>query len=417
MDDNNNSGNIMNDAPIDKDDQDILGYKSLALYLLNDLDLTDVKQHAYSIGITAPWGTGKSSFLNLLNNRINEQKAGVVIRFYPRSSHHVELIQDDFFKTFSESIGKYHTGISVSIARYVRALKIMESDGALYRVSEFFKSISIEDEKEYINYAIKQIGKKIYVIIEDLDRLSGKEILEVLKLIDRNGDFCNVFFLSAYDKQYVNDVLRKELGHNMMQYYTDKYFCYELSLPVQKRWTVKNYIRQYLQTVQLDTNISNYRTEIIKEWDKKGDKIVSSLGTIREAKRYINLFMSRFAYVMDDVNVGDFFILTLIRYKNIAVYDSISRCDFLRKSTFLEGGNGNLILTENYQEIIKGFVNSEEITQFIGDLFPSPQQESIIGNNCKCLRRIESFDIYFYDRYRSRIYYSDIQPIFEEKDE
>lgn len=82
--------------------------------------------------------------------------------------------------------------------------------------------------------AISKIGRKIYVIIEDLDRLSGTELLEVLKLIDRNGAFCNVIYMSAYDKQYVNGVLRQTLGHQIEGDFTDKYFSYELPLPVQK---------------------------------------------------------------------------------------------------------------------------------------------------------------------------------------
>lgn len=33
------------------------------------------------------------------------------------------------------------------------------------------------------------------------------------------------------------------------------------------------------------------------------------------------------------------------------------------------------------------------------------------------MRRAASFDLYFYDRYSYKIYYKDIAPIFEEKDD
>ena len=58
--------------------------------------------------------------------------------------------------------------------------------------------------KESIKQTLKRIPQRILVVIDDFDRLSKDEILEVLKLIDSNAAFPNMFFMTAYDKKQVN---------------------------------------------------------------------------------------------------------------------------------------------------------------------------------------------------------------------
>ena len=407
---------ILNDDPIGPDSVDLFDYNDLAQYLLEDLVSVNVEEHSFSVGIIGTWGAGKSSFLNLACDKIEKNK-DIVVRFYPRNSYHLESIQDDFFKTFSEVISEYHTGLSGFIEKYIRALRILGNDNVLDRVANMFMNINTEDEKEKINSAIRRIGKKIYVVIEDLDRLSGKEILEVLKLIDRNGDFCNVFYLSAYDKQYVNEVLQNELGYDATQRYTDKYFCYEISLPVQKYWMIKDYVSQYLGKIKEDIGIIDYQNKILDAWVENGNIIISSLGTIRNVKRYLNLFMSRLIHVIDDVDVRDFLFLTLIRYKNIAIYDAIVKCQIVTKGNNLLQDDNTMFLSSGADSKIKDLGGDNEMMMLVQKLFPSPNNEYSDDNEYRKIRRAESFDIYFYERYRYRIYHKNMEPLFELKED
>lgn len=381
------------------------------------MESVDVSEHAFSVGITGEWGTGKSSFLNLFEKSINESR-GIVVRFFPRSSTKQDNIQDDFFDTFSETIGKYHTSISGTITRYIRALKLIEGEGLFNKIANAFESLNVENERKRICEAISKIGRKIYVIIEDLDRLSGGELLEILKLIDRNGNFCNVIYMSAYDKQYVNGVLRKTLGHQIEGDFTDKYFSYELPLPVQKTWVIKSYIGIYLweHTLSISNDIT-YSKELAGEWEKVGSMVVMTLGTIRHVKRFINLFMSRYVHVMDDVNVGDFLLLTLIRYSNVTIYNAIVNCQFVRRGGFLGGSETTMYLVQDYENVLKDLGANENIISIIKSMFPTQDGNLSEENGYKRLKRAESFDLYFYDRYSYKIYYKDIAPIFEEKED
>ena len=52
-------------------------------------------------------------------------------------------------------------------------------------------------------------------MIDDFDRLTSEEIMEVLKLIDGNANFKNIIYIAAYD----HEQMEKLLGES----YIDKY--------------------------------------------------------------------------------------------------------------------------------------------------------------------------------------------------
>lgn len=160
-----------------------------------------------------------------------------------------------------------------------------------------------------------------------------------------------------------------------------------------------------------------YSKELAGEWEKVGSMVVMTLGTIRHVKRFINLFMSRYVHVMDDVNVGDFLLLTLIRYSNITIYNAIVNCQFVRRGGFMSGSETTMYLVQGYEKVLEELGANENAITIVKELFPIQDGSRSEENGYKRLRRAASFDLYFYDRYSYKIYYKDIAPIFEEKDD
>lgn len=226
----NSFSNIIPDNPIEDLKEDELDFSVLVDTIFNRIKGLSPSNKAHSFGVVAPWGGGKTSFLNLLRSKLKEEEDIIIVSFNPRSSKKVNNIQEDFFLCFSEEIAKYHLGFNFIMNRYIRALGLQEHNALLKGVASRVELVFPFNEKNSVNDAIKSIGKRICVVIDDLDRLTGDEILEVFKLIDLNGDFNNTVFLSAYDKKYVNDVLKNHLGYQAYNYYTDKYFSYEITL-------------------------------------------------------------------------------------------------------------------------------------------------------------------------------------------
>lgn len=413
-----NANPLVRDCAITNQNEDFFGYQKMVDSLLADLYDTDVENEAFSVGIAGKWGVGKSSFINLLRNSI-PKKGGLIVDLYPRSSMNLSAISLDFFNSLSNTLKGYHTGSWHIVDKYVKSLRCIEGKGWFNKTIDAIEVFAKTDEKERLQNVITEIGRKIFVIIDDLDRLTAPEILEVLKIIDRNGSFKNVIFIVAYDKGYVNAVLRKYLGYEGSEMFTDKYFNFEYSLPAHSFYMEKQYVANYIQNkITVNEGDAVTKADLIKVWNHIGDSVVRYLGLMRDVKRFVNILMSRLASVKDNVNIEDFILITLLRYKDLDLYYKLSTADMLiGGNQFFEGDPVLLYLKETaISEINERPLGWKEATQILQRLFPIKGQE-VVHYNLKAdyrkVRTANAFDTYFFDAASGKILHKDLRRLFD----
>lgn len=411
-----NANPLVRDCAITNQNEDFFGYQKMVDSLLADLYDTDVENEAFSVGIAGKWGVGKSSFINLLRNSIL-QKDGLIVDLYPRSSMNLSAISLDFFNSLSNTLKGYHTGSWHIVDKYVKSLRCIEGKGWFNKTIDAIEVFAKTDEKERLQNVITEIGRKIFVIIDDLDRLTAPEILEVLKIIDRNGSFKNVIFIVAYDKEYVNAVLRKYLGYEGSEMFTDKYFNYEYSLPAHNFYMEKQYVANYIRN-KISFNESDVVTknDLLNVWNRIGGSVVRYLGLMRDVKRFINILMSRLASVKNDVNIEDFIFITLLRYKDLDLYYKLSTADMLiGGNQFLEGDPDLLYLKETaIPEINARSLGWKDASHILQKLFPVKGQEIHydLKADYRKVRTTNAFDTYFFDAVSGKIFHKDLRRLF-----
>ena len=409
---------LVRDSAITNQDEDFFGYQKMVDSLLADLYDTDVENEAFSVGIAGKWGVGKSSFINLLRNSI-PKKGGLIVDLYPRSSMNLSAISLDFFNSLSCTLKDYHTGSWHIVDKYVKSLRCIEGKGWFNKTIDAIEVFAKTDEKERLQNVITEIGRKIFVIIDDLDRLTAPEILEVLKIIDRNGSFKNVIFIVAYDKGYVNAVLRKYLGYEDSDMFTDKYFNFEYSLPAHNFYMERQYVANYIRnkiTVNEGDAVTN--ADLLTVWNRIGDSVVRYLGLMRDVKRFVNILMSRLASVKDNVNIEDFILITLLRYKDLDLYYKLSTADMLiGGNQFFEGDPALLYLKETaISEINERPLGWKDATQILQRLFPIKGQEVVhydLKADYRKVRTANAFDTYFFDAASGKILHKDLRRLFD----
>lgn len=421
VEDNPVKRKMLLDTPINDVDDDFFGYNKMAMALLSDLRTTDVSKRGFTVGITGKWGIGKSSFLNLFEKLIQDS-GDIVVRFYPRSSESYKQISSDFFSVLSEELSQYHTGVVKMLGKYARSIRSLEGEGWINRTFDAFENWSDDDDKARIETAIGEIGRKIFIIIEDLDRLTAKEILEVLKLTDRNGNFRNTFFITAYDKDYANSVLRHYLGYDRSQVFTDKYFNYEIALPAHNIHTERNYVRRYLtQQVAFEEQDAITKAELLDAWDNIGDEVIRALGVMRHVKRFLNIFMSRYPNVKNDVDVKDFLRLTLLRYKDIEAYYMLSEADIVVRGNFITSGSESVVYQmKDVESYLSNRQNGWDGTlNLLNKLFPKQETKETynLDSDYKKIMMVNSFDLYFFDEMVGKLYHKELSRLFVEEDE
>lgn len=412
-----NANPLVRDSAITNQNEDFFGYQKMVDSLLADLYDTDVENEAFSVGIAGKWGVGKSSFINLLRNSI-PKKGGLIVDLYPRSSMNLSAISLDFFNSLSNTLKGYHTGSWHIVDKYVKSLRCIEGKGWFNKTIDAIEVFAKTDEKERLQNVITEIGRKIFVIIDDLDRLTAPEILEVLKIIDRNGSFKNVIFIVAYDKEYVNAVLRKYLGYQGSEMFTDKYFNFEYSLPAHNFYMEKQYVANYIQNkITVNEGDAVTKNDLLTVWNRIGGSVVRYLGLMRNVKRFINILMSRLASVKNDVNVEDFIFITLLRYKDLDLYYKLSTADILiGGNQFLEGDPALLYLKETaISEINERLLGWKDASHILQKLFPVKGQEVHydLKADYRKVRTTNAFDAYFFDAVSGKILHKDLRRLFD----
>lgn len=408
---------LVRDSAITNQDEDFFGYQKMVDSLLADLYDTDVENEAFSVGIAGKWGVGKSSFINLLRNSI-PKKGGLIVDLYPRSSMNLSAISLDFFNSLSCTLKDYHTGSWHIVDKYVKSLRCIEGKGWFNKTIDAIEVFAKTDEKERLQNVITEIGRKIFVIIDDLDRLTAPEILEVLKIIDRNGSFKNVIFVVAYDKGYVNAVLRKYLGYEGSEMFTDKYFNFEYSLPAHNFYMERQYVANYIRNkITVNEGDAVTKADLLTVWNRIGDSVVRYLGLMRDVKRFVNILMSRLASVKDNVNIEDFILITLLRYKDLDLYYKLSTADMLiGGNQFLEGDPELLYLKDTtIPEINARHFGWQYASNILQRLFPIKGQKVHydLRADYRKVRTANAFDTYFFDAVSGKILHKDLRRLFD----
>lgn len=419
---NNINGNCIldKDEPIEEDEEDVFGYGSIINDILSDLKMMDLSKRSYSIGVEGEWGMGKSSFFNLFKKRLEKNEIdSIVVTFNPRSSAKLDDIQNDFFDKFAEALEPYHYGISRDMSRYQDALQLPE-DNFVLRLLRLLPSLTTSRGKEAINKTISSINKRIYVFVDDLDRLTAKEILEVMKVIDRNGDFRQTIFVTAYDKEYVNEVLCNYLKHGKKDAYTDKYFNYEIHLPVQSRDELSKYVRKSLgEKLQDDYKNAITVEQMQKEWDNLAVIVVPQLNTLRHVKRFMNIFLSRYGRVRNDVVFGDFIRVTLLRYFDIKTYHALVEGKLTKGGGLLNNSTDKVLYqADDMEERLKQFSQWNGSLQILTELFDKGGNNDYeLPSKYKRVRWRDSFACYFYDYQPEGVYYKDLMKLYDASNE
>ena len=377
------------DNAIERVEDDWLGFSDMAWVVHENLNALDLSKGALTVGILAPWGRGKTSFINLLRKQLKDED-GIIVNFNPRGSKSASSIPEDFFDTFAKELSRHYLGFGLLLARYTKHLGLLNQYEWTRPLGSLLTLVLPGKEQEAVNRTIRELGKRVYVLLDDLDRLSGEEILEVLKLMDRNASFSNTVFITAYDKPYVNNVLKKHLDHGLAHSFIDKYISWEIPLPEPDKETLKRLVGVELSRKVKDNYPALYG-EIQRGWNKVASIVVESLNSVRDLKRYFNLMIPRYNEVIGCVDCEDYFLLYLLCYKDLAVYVALHSRRILQLDIPIK----SYLLAPNFKKDLKQISQWEGTENVLKILFPSKGEEGEGEVSYTSLRSKYGFDIYF----------------------
>lgn len=385
---------FLSDTPIISDKKDILDYANDVKQLAEQLKIIS-SEYSYSVGITSSWGSGKSSYLNMLKNYLSSNKDFIVIDFNPRHSYTPQDIQKDFFSVLQSKLKEYDYRFTYIFKNYLKALSIIESK-FLSSLFELHKIWDVKSEKEKLNDLISQIDKRIVIVIEDFDRLLADEIIEVFKLIDGNASFTNFIFITAYDKKHINKIIG-ETYSNEEAFFSDKFFTIEVPIPKRPYDKIFNYLIETL------TDKLHIRKEEVEKYEivlaNHIEVLKKYLTTLRDVKRFLNLFIRSYQQVEGEVEFRDYFLIRIIQYKNEEEYVKLYKKEYFENEDFTDFSPSEFKIKENL---------NAETEEIIRELFNKDKSLTSINNHTM-------FDRYFYNSVYGTLKITEMEKLLDEE--
>ncbi|MEH2797101.1 P-loop NTPase fold protein [Segatella copri] len=303
-----------------QEDLQNVGWDKYAESLLTRLEGTNAVDGAFTVSLTGSWGTGKTTFLSYLKDHMH--KNGLVyMDFNPWLSNSTETIIQDFFQALNSKLCEQGIELEDEIDEYVKLLFKWGNESLADKVSEVFpfgdgKDLSVL--REELSSGLNLLDGKLYILIDDIDRLQGKEIFEVLKLIRNTADFNHIVYIVTCDKEYVLQSLQDQI--KKPDEYLKKIFQLELKFPQYERYLLTHLFKtELLAHTHYDAGLQNQLNNLEMELGRDNIYLRDYLSNFRDAKRLVNIFMLNLDYiakqgVVADFNIKELFLILLFEY-------------------------------------------------------------------------------------------------------
>ena len=317
---------LIDDGHIQNSVDDKLLRDPLAEYIADHIHCTTCNR-AFSIGLIASWGDGKTSIQSMITKHlVAKDEDLILIDFNPWKSSDTNKIVSDFFELYSKKISKYNLRLSLLIKSYSNNLLSIKDSWWLSFMNSILNPADYDNTTfDDINYSLSKINRKTIVMIDDLDRLNSEEILEVLKLIRNSANFTNTFFIVGYDLEYLESCIQPDKVENHR--YLDKIFQLQFELSKIPASTIKQLLKQYLidalpsSKPEIErlidyqpTSTEAFQAVFLGE-KNPGDFIPSILKNLRDVKRFTNYFSVCYKIVEGEVIFSDYFFVCLLKFK------------------------------------------------------------------------------------------------------
>jgi len=327
------------EKPIDNKNEDLFNRNRLAYVISSKIRAFSTIDKTFNIAITGKWGSGKTSFINLLERNLEHDKRNIIVYFNPWTVYTNKSIIEQLLSEILNQIKSIDSisTINKSIQEYFDTIAT-DSESVITKSLKFILSRkdtnTINDLKNKISKSLLKENKVLIILIDDMDRLGSDEIKTLLKLIRNTTDFKNTIYISGFDENYINEAI-KSINPYKHTTYLDKIFQLKFNLPNKKYNTniyfKSNLINSLIGQSKKDDDIDKVMAHIQNYFIEKDvwfssimnyRSILNSVDLeIRDINKIINSFSTIFTVINNDLHFGTLLNLEVIKVKYPILYN------------------------------------------------------------------------------------------------
>ena len=390
---------LRDDEPIRTIERDLLSRDQLVEALSLQIEATDTHQPIV-IGLNAPWGTGKSSFLHLLSARLesgprrpdqhspdnSSQPHPIIINFNPWLYGNVKELIRIFFAQLATKIGagpgKSNVGKLLKefgplIASLCPALPAGTAD-LTETIGKYLDKKGIPDRKQEIDEQLESLQQRVIVFVDDIDRLEPDVTELLFRMVRLCADFKNITYVLAFDSTVVERHLDSG-DHASGRRYLEKIIHVSYNIPRPGRAALRTILTEELDDVRRLVTTAPLNARRYESIFDQG--IERHFSTVRGIKRYVNALRLSLAPVKDKIDLVDFFVIELIRVVYPEVYTMLSAN---RYRLIRESGERETLDDDPFEWLVQSLKTvamppdiETSLTKLICGLFPELRSSSV----------------------------------------
>jgi predicted KAP-like P-loop ATPase len=254
------------DEPITSEDEDQLDRAEFSARLADRICALDAPSGGV-VAICGPWGTGKTSTLNLAKRRLRDAYDLQILDFNPWLFASADQLVQRFFAELStffrhdQSVGQrvaehleaYATVVVPQLSPLAFARGYVSSSGTVARLLAWLLrrrqpvTRSLAETRDELERDLQRLAKPVIVVLDDLDRLQPDELVEVLRLVRLTAKLPHVVYVMAFDWQQVQASL-DATGINGGPY-LEKIIDLRLDLPIPSQGLLLQLLASHLPSL------------------------------------------------------------------------------------------------------------------------------------------------------------------------
>lgn len=330
--------NTYSDSPITEPTDDHYGLDPFAQALAQSLRNLDASEGSV-ISVNGPWGSGKSSAVNLILHHLKadiEAKSISVIRFNCWWFRGDEALALAFFRelyagmkpSLGETLKKTLPKLGARLLKTGSALSPLMGaagipDKPVAGAVDWLGSL-IEDEDsvealhKQLAHDLRAKGQRFVVVIDDMDRLSPDEALLIFRLVKSAGRLPNVLYLLAYDRDLAEKIVAERYPSEG-PHYLEKIVQATFEIPNPAPPDLHTRALWHIETI-CGAPDGRDMTEIMNIFY---DVVAPELTTPRDVVRLANTISVTWPAIEGQVYVGDFVALETWRLFQPKLYRNV----------------------------------------------------------------------------------------------
>ena len=287
------------DKAIQSNTLDRFNFNPTAEILAQNISKLSAKD-SYTIAVNGAWGSGKSSFLNLVRHHLENsgEHRHIVLNFDPwmfsgredvvmqlflhiraelqkLNNENKDYLDPAIFETFDSVLGCIQAISNISmipvLPQFVGGLRTGTQLAARRNQRKIDEINNINTQRKQLMEKLQTLSEKMVIIVDNIDRLTGTEIRQIFQAIKSVSDFPNIVYVLAYDQKIVEEALDFEFH----QHYS--------SVPESGRDYLKKIVQFSMPVPDTTPYLKGYAEDMLLELNE----------TVNTEQRSINPYLSK----------------------------------------------------------------------------------------------------------------------------